>query len=447
MSILETFYILFKSDTTDVKKGVEEVEKLAKQTAKDLEDLDKGTQKVGKSFLDAARAAASFLGASYAAYKVFHGLTESANQAAELGQVSRALGVNVEQLDAWGKAVQRTGGSAQGFQQSLKGLAEHLGGSAQIALKVLPQLADVFQKIGRIRSFQYGKSLGLDESTILLLQQGRREVEAQIARQRELGVVTEKDTEIAFKYKQSIQETSTSFDQLYRVLARDIIPIFTKFLNVVTPVIQYLILHKDAVIGGLIGIGIAAAIMLAPFILANAAVIAIAAGIAALIALFAIAYEDVKAFLQGHESLTGNILKRWPVIGTVVGGVLKSINFLIQEMIEGLKFGAYWLGKIASFFSDQNLLQGLKFVSESVSKGLEAGRNLLGIASDNPLAATSSNSIFNSQAFARNQSINTGPITVNTQATSAPGVGTALGKGLQEHLWQANNEFADGVAY
>ncbi len=384
MSILETFYILFKSDSTDVKKGVDEVQKLAKQTAENLEKVDKGTEKIGKSFLELAKSAAQFLGASYAAYKVFGSLIAATDNAAQLGMVSKALGVNVEQLDAWGKAVQRTGGTAEGFQQSLKSLSEHLGGSAQIALKVLPQLADVFQKIGRIRSFQYGKMLGLDESTILLLQQGRREVEAQIARQKELGVVTERDTEIAIKYKQSVREVGQSFDTLYRVLARDIIPIFTKILDYITPVVQYIIKHKDLVIGAFIGIAAAAAIMLAPFIAANAAIIGVAAGVTALIAAFAIAYEDIQAFRHGHNSLIGDILAKWPVVGTVVGGVLKSIIWLIDHMIEGLKFGAYWLGKLGSLLSDQSIIGGIKYVTDAVNRGAQ----FLGLANETPLCAT-----------------------------------------------------------
>ena len=43
---------------------------------------------------------------------------------------------------------------------------------------------------------------------------------------------------------------------------------------------EYIKRHKDLVIGAFIGIGIAAGIMLAPFIAANAVVIGIAAGIA-----------------------------------------------------------------------------------------------------------------------------------------------------------------------
>ena len=60
----------------------------------------------------------------------------------------------------------------------IKSTRQHFGISAGVALKTLPQLADAFKRLGNFRSQYYGKLFGLDEATILLLQQGRREVEA-----------------------------------------------------------------------------------------------------------------------------------------------------------------------------------------------------------------------------------------------------------------------------
>ena len=41
--------------------------------------------------------------------------------------------------------------------------------------------------------------------------------------------------------------------------------------------------------------------------------------------------------------------------------------------------------------------------------------------------------------------VQTGPITVQTQATDAQGIAGALGKGLQQELRGAIDEFDDGV--
>lgn len=437
MSILETFYILFKSDASDVKKGAEEAEKSTKKLDESLKNVNQGATKVGQSFVELARAAATFLGVATAAHAVLNGITEANNYALQLGDASRALGVNAEELDLWGNVVKRTGGSVEGFQQSLKGLAEHLGTSANVALKALPQLAGVFERLGRFRALQYGKMLGLDESTILLLQQGRREVEAVIQRQKELGTVTQASIENSQKYRIAQNELGTAFRSLYLELGQTVIPILTRFYNFLVPIVEYIKRHKDLVIGAFIGIGIAAAIMLAPFIAANAAVIAIAAGIAAFIALVAIAYEDIQAFLHGHNSLIGDILKRWPLVGTVVGAVVDSWKQKIHALIAAFKFFQNLIGKISDYFKGDS----------KVTLDIQNGQNLIGTAGASAIGAQTSNSIFNSQAFDRNSSINTGPITINTQATDAVGISKGLGKGIQEHLWQANNEFANGVSY
>lgn len=437
MLILETFYILFKSDASEVKKGAEEAEKSTKKLNESLNNVGKSSERVGKSFLELARAAAAFIGAGAAIYSVYHGITEASNYANELGNVSRALGVNASELDAWGNAVQRTGGTAQGFQQSLRGLAQHFGTSAAIALKALPQLAGVFQRLGNFRAQQYGKILGLDESTILLLQQGRREVESIIRRQKELGTVNVVNTEVARKYSIANSELNIAFRSLYLTLGQTAIPALTKLYNILIPIVEYIKNHKDLVIGAFIGIGIAAGIMLAPFIIANAVVIGIAAGISALIALFAIAYEDIKAFYEGNSSLTGDILKKWPIVGTVVGGIFKFWKAEIDTLIKAFKFLQSVVDKIGSFFSG----------SKKLTLDIENAKGIINDASQSPLGSQTSNSIFNSQSYGRNTSVNTGPITVHTQATDAVGISKGLGKGIQEHLWQTNNYFANGESY
>ena len=88
MSILETFYLLFKADTSDLKKGAEDAEKTTKKLDDSLQSIGKGSQKVGQSFLELARAAAGILGVSAAAYKVLSGVSEAARISNELGQAS-----------------------------------------------------------------------------------------------------------------------------------------------------------------------------------------------------------------------------------------------------------------------------------------------------------------------------------------------------------------------
>jgi uncharacterized membrane protein len=435
MSVLETFYILFKSDSSDVKKGAEEAKKATEQLDNSLKNVNKSAQVTGQGFFQLVKAATTFLGVAALAHKTLSGIQEANNYALQLSDASRALNVNAADLDAWGNVVKQTGGSVEGFQSTLKGLSTHLGVTAQTALKVLPQLADSLQRMGHVRALRYGEMLGLDTPTILLLEQGRREVDSLIKRQKELGTVSVRNTEDARKYRVAQVELDSAFRHLYLTLAETVIPIFTKFYNFLTPIIEYISRHKDAVIGAFIGIGIAAAIMLAPFIAANWVIIAVAAGIAGLIALFAILYEDVKAFMNGQSSLIGDILHKWPIVGEVVGGIFKFWKAELQAFVKVVEWVYNALKKVGTFFSG-----GGKF---SANLGIAQGN--LATAGATPLNSQTSNSIFNNNALSRQRNVTVGDITINTQATDAEGVGNAFYRGLNDQLSQVNSNFDDGV--
>ena len=413
MNIIESFYILFKGDTSDLKKGATEAKKTTDDLDKTIRATTQDTEKSGKAFVQLIRAAAGFIGVGVAAHKVLAGIAGANDYALKLGDASRALGVNAADLDAWGNAVKRNGGTVEGFQQSLRGLAQHFGTSSKVALAALPKLADAFHRLGSFRSLQYGKMLGLDEATILLLQQGRREVEDVVRRQKELGTVTQVNIEDAQKYRQAQVSLDTAFRTLYLTLAHEVIPIFTEGYKKITPLLEYLVKHKDLVIGAFIGIGAAAVVLAAPFVVANAAVITLSAGIVALIGLFALLFEDFKYYNENKPSLIGETIKAGRGATSVLGA--KSPFGLFGE-------------------------------TEALDKFLQTGKNLMIAAESSPLNSQTSVSSFAQSSFARNTTVNTGPINVHTQATDAVGIIAGIGKGLEIHLDQTANNLSDGMA-
>lgn len=440
MSILETFYILFKGDNADVKQKAKETEHVAQNLQDALtgtfRKIDKESAKVGRSFMELAQAAATFIGASTAIYSVFHKTLSASNFAAELGTTARVLRVNVADLDAWGQAVTRAGGSAAGFQQSLKNLSQHFGASATTSLKILPQLADVFQRLGSYRAQYYGKLLGLDEGTILLLQQGRREVEGVINRLKEIGAVTQKDVEIANKYKIANLELSLAFRGLYLSIAQTVIPILTKVYEKITPIIEYLRQHKDFVIGTFIGIGVAAGIMLAPFIIASLPILATVAALTLLVGVIALAYDDIKNYIEGHNSLIGLLSKRWSNFKTLFTDIFKSIRKVLEWAFSPI------YGAIAAAEKLLSMVPGFS----GIKSNLENGQTLFDVINQTPVATAPAN-MFTQRSFNRNATINTGDLIVNTQATDAAGISKSLTTELNKHFWQTSNQMADGVAY
>lgn len=422
MSILETFYIMFKSDSKDVKKGAEDAKKSTEQLNQSLKTVNTSTDHVGAAFANMGRSVLNAAIALASVGAILGNIKGAYQYTLGLDQNSRALNVNIETLDAWGRAVQRNGGTAQGFQQSIKSLAQSLNIRNQDAVRLLPMLADTFQKVGPDRSMRWGQKMGLDQSTILLLQQGRREVDMVIARQKELGSVTKQDGEIAQRFNNQWSDMTFALRIAWVHVASEILPVIGKLIDGVTDLAIYMQKHSTAIVGALIGIGSAVLYF-------NASLLVIPLLIAAAVAAFAILFEDIVAFAKGNNSLIGDLLNKWPKVGEVIKSVFNGIKTTIDYVIEG-------------FRRFKNILKGGDIqhavpTFEFIQKGMED-------AEKTPLMAQTSNSIFNG-GNSKATSVYTGPITINTQATDGEEVGTALSRGLKDQLRQVTGSFSDGV--
>lgn len=453
MSILDAFYILFKSQGTEqVKKDEESLNKSGDNLNKSLKETSSLSNKAGESFLNLGRQLAGTLTAAVSLGSVLSGIKSSLDYAVNLDQVSQSLAVNVEELDAWDNAVKRIGGTAEGFQSSLKNLASRLGTTGETALRVLPQLADSFQQMGRFAAIRYGESLGLDEKTILLLQKGRREVESVIKQQKELGVVSKKDAEAARQFNYAWQDATHSLRSAFMGVAMELLPLITKAVEAFGIAAQYFRKHSDLIVGGLIAIGLAS-VAAFPELYAGIAIVG------ALTAAFALLYEDIKYFIQGQDSLIGRILKKWPQVGAAVRATVDEFErfFNILDRLYSKYYKFMSGGKDFRIYGkegDQGIDDRATNTPDSYKKRLIDSFKMIGKAQEvmrfadtSPLSSQVSNRIFNnsSRSANRNMTISTGPITINTQATDPNGVAQAFGFGLFEQIQQANNYFDDGV--
>jgi len=392
MSILETFYIMFKSDASEVKKGADEALKSTNKLESSLQSIGRSSETVGAKFLSIMRSAEGALGAFVSAGSLFAGFKSAIASVQELGDTSRALNVNVEALDAWGHAVQRTGGTAAGFQSSLQSFASHLNTTPAVALKSLLPLADALHKMNQGQANAYGKSLGLDQATIYLLQQGRREVEATINKQKDLGLVTQKDTEITRKFDNSIYDLGRAFQGFQREI---VLPALPKL----TAAFDYLIEHKDLIKGALIAISLGMSIFAASALLARPAILAVTAALTA----FTLAYEDFQKFKVGAPSVTGEVVKKF-------NKDVKGTELLLQHIAP-------------NFLNDENI--------NSFSQKYFHLPKFLGGQGYGSTGST-------------NNTVNVGDVTINTQATNGQDIANVFG-GYLGDLFQANSHFDNGV--
>jgi CII-binding regulator of phage lambda lysogenization HflD len=405
MAILDTFYLLFKSDTSELKKGADEAFSIIRNIRSTL-----------LSVVPAGLAAFSIKGAL--------------DFGTELAKTSRILGVNVEDLNAWRNTVELAGGDANQFESTISSLANRFNTSSQTILRLLPRYADALSKLSPARAQQIGKNLfGLDEGTILLLQHSRREVEDMVRTQKSLGVITQQNAQQFLIYQQATKKLDIEFRGLFLTLAKDALPYFIKFFDVLSDGVHFLREHKDFVVG----LGIAITALGIRFAIATLPITLMSALLVGLILLFSLVYDDVQAFLNGQKSILGYITNHYPRATAVIKEFISTLKEL-----KGLLTG------------DTDILDT---VNDRISRFADHLQSLNPFKLDffgtgGTVSTPPSSSFLQSHSLSNNNNskkVEINQVTINTQATNAPGIASDLLNALNSSYAQVSNYHADGV--
>lgn len=430
MAILDTFYIMFKGDSSSAERALERVDRSANR-------LDSSLNRVARRWLSL--------------YAVINQVSGALKHAFELTEASQQLGVNTSALQMWGGAVEKTGGTLSGFTKSLESLAEKLGTTPKIAMQSLPVLAAQFERLNRAQAVKYGKVLGLDLPTILLLQKGREEVDALVKRQKDLGVITEKDAGTFRRFRSELQDTGHGMEYIFFQMALKVIPTINKILHAIQDFTIYLQKHSGLIKGALIPIAAAMTAFLASFVLANPIFYGAITALGLLSAAFAIVYDDIQVFQRGGISVTGDFIKRFPLMTAVIKDAFEGIKLFFKGII--------WVFDVLA--SDiETVLRALKMVGSWIApyiggalKGLNiegdvdinSAKRTIELANKNPIGSAAMKSAINNSLSNKSTTIAIDKIEVNTQATDATGIAYGLDNALQNQFRQAQNEFSGGV--
>lgn len=458
MTILDTFYTLFKADTTELDKGLADSRKNAKATAEELKATDLAARKLGESIGRSIREFATLAAGYLAVRSLSDSFMQAVDAADKLDESTSRLGLNIEEISAWGDVVKKNGGSVDTFIGSIealnKGLSamevtgksrvapfllelgidlEAVGNKGKNALELLLPIADAMEGMDKQKSAAIGQKLGLDQGTIATLQQGRREVEELIRREKELGVITKEQGEIAGKFGDQLDDTRHAFRSLWLEVSTSVLPALQWFVKKFEEVATFMRNNKSFIVGLMIAIGAAIAVFAIPPLLsmAAAAVVALApflligAAVAAIGVAFALAYDDVMNFIEGNDSLIGQFLEEFPVIGEILKGIGDYFGWLSETIADvgqilwtafgmvfqavgtvvggifsfwleklgfiGEAFGAlgtvvsgiflYWIDLITQFLNKFGGIVGIaKAIGGAISGGLGAAKDALGIA-------------------------------------------------------------------
>lgn len=476
-TVLEEFLVLFKTDAKDSKKYVDAI---------------------GDSFVSVAKKATGLIVSLLSVQHILSEVFEMSRVNDDLGDFSESLGVNAGDVAAWGDALVHYGGNLETFKSTLSGLADsfamvattgksrakpffdELGismvdthGKARDVMDVLPELAAAAEKMGKQESKGMFSKMGIDEKTIMLLQRGRREVEAGLKQQKQLGEVTDHDTEVASKFNDEMDDMHHMFRSIYTAIGTAILPAFTWVLEHIKKVYLFLHEHQSFVWGffaGLAGIllyvygpAVLGAARATTMLIARIALLALPIIlVAALIGLLA---EDIYQWVTGGKSLIGDLLGSFDEFNEKVyevlmqikeywSGVWDDMTATIDEFFAKL-FGYYDKAKgywdkfnngIASLTGNLDADTGASSTPINRMKDIgDQANTAFGAASNTPLNSMNSNSISNKNQVTKTNTVTVGKVEINTQATDADGISKAIGGSLNDHLRNAQDQFDDGV--
>jgi hypothetical protein len=467
MSVLETFYILFKSDTDDLVDGSKKAEETTDKLEESLSGVDKESVEVGKSFNKLATSAVAAFAGVFAVTSLISSSKALGKESQDLSTLSEILGMSTENLTAYSRAIEVAGGSSDSFKSSLsslhQGLVEGLQGSEQVAAalrqigvevtdseknlksldQLLPQISDGLNGLSKEDALLIGQDLGFSPEDIIAIRSAEGGLSAAAQRQKDLMLATGDSINEITQFTLAMKQFGFLIDDIATQSFAGLIPSLKSLINLLGDFSGWVSENEELVLSFFTGLGVAlgalaikVAIATLPFTLMAAAI-----GVA-IIAIGAIA-RDIYKFATGQESVIGKMAEKWEWFVDSVVGKIAGIFSAIASGISSV-FGAISNLKIPSFIA-----QGVvDWFSNTPSDAIEIGQNLLGQASSSPIAGMvgGASSVINNSSSSNSNSpmVINGGITVNANSNNPDEIGQAVVDMLAEYQ-NAQDSFDDGV--
>lgn len=517
--------MLFEADASKLDTGLKDSEKKADKLKDKLGEVDKAGSKVGEGLFSMVKQAAGILGLGLSVGALIAGIKSTAASYDELGKLAARFRSTTEAIDEFRDAGTLLGISEETSTTALKNLdsaiqdthlglgragkvfeelgikVEDAGGKIKPTTAVMGELDEKFKGMERGTQIRVMERLGLDPALLKLFNADLVALQKRMAEvDRAAGFNLEDAVRRSKDYTKASKDLSLEVNVLKMFLDKmsesfKIAALSTKGLELATKYVRqftdYLMQHRHLVEGVFIAIGGAISAFLIPAAIKGAisvwAMIApfalIAAGVIAAGAAFALLYDDVMNFRDGNDSLIGQIFTKYPIVESIVMGMIDSVRealgllanlgrFLVdlwddpakalEDFNEAIKFSMRSVGDFVMGIWDAILakvmgaINAIKDVAKRAASliglgggetaaAVAAGQTQLGIASGTLLGSQTSNSIANSRSVSKSTTVQVDKIEVQTQATDAAGISKAIGGSFEAQMRQAVSAYDDGV--
>lgn len=408
-------------------KRIDNLGEVASEAAESIESAFSGLSPV----FEAVRSRVGALAATFAlvagGVETFTNYIEKSDA---LGNLSTQLGIDVKELDAFGKAAEAAGGSAEAMFSTMQSYYEQTGRPAEEVF----QLAKKVEGMSRGAAQRYLQAQGVATDAIPIFLQGQKAMDDLMAKYRKTAF-TAQDAKNARAFKVAWMDFKTASQSVGNTLVRMVLPVVTKLVDGLSELVGIIGENSRAFV--LLGIGFGAVFaakniesikqaVTAMRALGSAVkmaalpVTAIVVGIGSL----ALAIDDLIGFAQGADSMFERMLRSfgmgseqiedlreniqsvgkafgwlWDIVKPLLSGALSVVFKVLAGAVLGvvvvlegliLGFQTLWNStkKVGRAISDA-FSEGIDFVEKLISTVVSFGSNLADVFSGIPDAIVS----------------------------------------------------------
>lgn len=274
--------------------------------------------------------AGSFTGA-IAAAKLFDNYV---GQGKGLNDLSRKIGMSVETIDAWSKANEAAGGTAEALQSSLESFYRKTGRPATEFLR----LGEKIEGMSRLQAQRFLEAQGVALDAIPVFLKGQKYADELVAKYRKTAFTTQ-DAKNAQAFKTAWLDFKVAAQDVGNVFLRLLVPAFTQAMNMLSKAVGYVREHTRlfTILGALLsavfavktvraiggvtaalrGFGVAIGFAFKPVTL-----------LATLIGALALSIDDLTVFANGGQSAIEAIMRK---IG-ISSETIEELRSAIQDV-------------------------------------------------------------------------------------------------------------------
>ncbi len=240
MAIFETLSIVFKADSSQLKKEVDDVKKKTGEVNDTFKKSEDQTTKTDIAFSKLAVTLGKVSAGYFSIGAVISGFKSAFANTADIGNLSRNFGFDPQKLDAFSKVLKNLGYDAKTAVSELEAFASSRNSTPDAVMAYLGEygraLRRDFKSVEQAQAFtRNNEGPG---TTLTAALYNTEDYEELLAEKIASGVVSPEDIERQREFSKSLSLLADEFDRLFRALSVSVLPTLGLLVDALTGIVK-----------------------------------------------------------------------------------------------------------------------------------------------------------------------------------------------------------------